>query len=67
MNDKPKALRGFAAMSPERQLEIAKKAGASVPADKRSFYRNRALATEAGRKGGMASRGGGRPVVREEG
>jgi general stress protein YciG len=50
-----KALRGFAAMSPEKQLEIARKGGASVPAEKRSFAVNRELAREAGTKGGSAA------------
>ncbi|NBJ13133.1 con-10 family general stress protein [Microvirga arsenatis] len=44
--------RGFASMSPEKQREIASKGGKSVPAEKRSFSRNRHLAAEAGRKGG---------------
>lgn len=48
--------RGFAAMSREKQLEIARKGGASVPSDRRSFSQNRALAAAAGRKGGEASR-----------
>lgn len=55
MGDQPKSRRGFAGMSPERQLEAARKGGASVAPDRRSFYRNRALAAEAGRKGGLAS------------
>lgn len=52
--------RGFAAMDPERRREIAAKGGSSVPADKRSFAKNRELATEAGRRGGENGRGGGR-------
>ena len=52
---KPK--RGFAAMSPERQREIARKGGESVPPENRSFSRNRELAATAGRKGGEASHG----------
>lgn len=52
--------RGFAAMDPERRREIAQRGGASVPSEKRSFARNRDLAANAGRKGGAASRGGGR-------
>lgn len=48
-------LRGFASMDPDRQREIARKGGASVPAEKRSFSQNRQLATEAGRKGGETS------------
>lgn len=63
---KPKSRRGFAAMSPERRLEIAKRGGASVPADKRSFTKNRDLAASAGAKGGAASRGGGRKPAAAE-
>ena len=65
---KPKARRGFAAMNPERRREIARKGGASVPSEKRSFAKDRDLAANAGRKGGEASRGGGRtraPGARE--
>lgn len=53
--------RGFAAMSKEKRTAIARKGGSSVPGEKRSFARNRELAATAGRKGGEASRGGGRP------
>jgi uncharacterized protein len=59
-NSKPRARRGFAAMNPERRREIARKGGASVPGEKRSFAKDRDLAASAGRKGGEASRGGGR-------
>jgi hypothetical protein len=52
--------RGFAALDPERRREIARRGGASVPGDKRSFAQNRDLAANAGRKGGTTSRGGGR-------
>jgi general stress protein YciG len=55
--------RGFAAMDPERRKEIARKGGASVPGEKRSFTRDRDLAANAGRKGGSSSRGGGRPPI----
>ena len=44
--------RGFAAMDQERQREIAREGGRSVPDEKRSFSRDRELAAEAGRKGG---------------
>ncbi|HKT53993.1 MAG TPA: general stress protein [Caulobacteraceae bacterium] len=54
------ARRGFAAMDKERQREIARKGGASVPDEKRSFSQDRDLAASAGRKGGEASHGGGR-------
>lgn len=49
---------GFQGMTPEKRKEIARKGGASVPADKRSFSKNKALAVSAGRKGGENSRGG---------
>jgi general stress protein YciG len=48
------ALRGFASMEQEKQREIARKGGANVPHDKRSFAQDRHLASEAGRKGGRA-------------
>jgi general stress protein YciG len=59
---KPKQRRGFAAMDPERRREIARKGGAAVPAEKRSFHRDRELAASAGAKGGEASRAGGRTL-----
>ena len=59
------ARRGFAAMDKERQREIARKGGASVPDDKRSFSQDRDLAASAGRKGGEASHGGGRQRTNE--
>ena len=60
--DKPRTTsrRGFAAMDTERRREIARRGGASVPSEKRSFAQDRDLAANAGRKGGAASRGGGR-------
>ena len=54
MTDEPKAKRGFAAMDPERLREIAKKGGANVPHERRPYARDRKLAAEAGRKGGLA-------------
>ena len=59
-SNQPRARRGFAAMNLERRREIARKGGASVPGEKRSFAKDRDLAASAGRKGGEASRGGGR-------
>lgn len=56
MSDAPKKPRGFAAMSPERRREIARKGGSSVPPSKRSFSQNRELAATAGAEGGRASR-----------
>lgn len=47
-------LRGFASMEQEKQREIARKGGANVPHEKRSFAQDRTLASEAGRKGGRA-------------
>lgn len=61
---KPRQRRGFAAMDPARRKEIARKGGGSVPPSKRSFARDRDLAAWAGKKGGEASKGGGR--VRKE-
>ena len=46
--------RGFAGMEQEKQREIARKGGANVPHEKRSFAQDRTLAAEAGRKGGRA-------------
>jgi general stress protein YciG len=51
---RPKLPRGFAVMAPERRREISRLGGGSVPADKRAFSRDRALASEAGRAGGQA-------------
>jgi hypothetical protein len=48
------ALRGFASMEQGKQREIARKGGANVPNEKRSFAQDRTLAAEAGRKGGRA-------------
>lgn len=52
------APRGFAAMDKTRQREIARKGGAAVPHEKRSFSQDRDLAAAAGRKGGEASHKG---------
>jgi general stress protein YciG len=54
---KPKSKRGFASMDPERQREIARKGGASVPPEKRAFSTDRTLAAAAGRIGGENSIG----------
>ena len=51
---KPKSKRGFASMDPEKQREIARKGGKSVPAEKRSFSQSADLAAKAGQKGGRA-------------
>lgn len=64
MSDSPKPLRGFAWMhanEPSRAAQLAKLGGASVKPENRAFSRDKDLAREAGRKGGQASRGGGRP------
>lgn len=39
-------------MDAEKQRQIARKGGESVPAEKRTFARDPTLAAEAGRKGG---------------
>jgi general stress protein YciG len=46
--------RGFASMTPEKQREIARKGGMSVPSEKRSFSQDHELAASAGRKGGQS-------------
>ena len=57
MVDEPKSRRGFASMDAEKQREIARKGGRSVPSEKRSFSQNHKLASDAGRKGGHMSHG----------
>jgi general stress protein YciG len=52
----PKLKRGFAAMSPEKRREIARRGGLGVPAEKRTFSKDRDLAAKAGREGGRVSR-----------
>jgi general stress protein YciG len=42
-------------MDTEKQREIARKGGRSVPNEKRSFSQNHQLASDAGRKGGQSS------------
>jgi general stress protein YciG len=59
--------RGFASMDPAMQREIASKGGRSVPPEERSFSKDRALAAEAGRKGGEASHGGRRAAAGQQG
>jgi general stress protein YciG len=49
-----KSTRGFASMSEEKRREIARKGGRSVPAEKRSFSQDPALASKAGKKGGRS-------------
>jgi general stress protein YciG len=49
--------RGFASMDEEKQREIARKGGESVPSEKRSFSKDPELASEAGRKGSQSSGG----------
>lgn len=56
MTTTTKSRRGFASMDPERRRAIAAKGGASVPADKRSFSKDRALAASAGKRGGEGYR-----------
>jgi general stress protein YciG len=58
--------RGFASMDAEKQREIARKGGRSVPNEKRSFSQNHQLASEAGRKGGHSSHGNRRNATNEQ-
>jgi len=57
--------RGFASMDRDKQREIARKGGRSVPNEKRSFSQNHQLASEAGRKGGHSSHGRRRAAAEE--
>jgi general stress protein YciG len=57
--------RGFASMDREKQREIARKGGRSVPNEKRSFSQNHQLASMAGRKGGHSSHGNRTAASRE--
>ncbi len=58
MNEKPKARRGFASMSQEKQREIASKGGRAAHAKGTAHEWSSNEARDAGRKGGMVSRGG---------
>lgn len=53
VTEKPKSRRGFASMTPERRREIASRGGFAVKPENRSYSKNRELAAEAGRKGGL--------------
>ena len=54
LQEQPKGKQGFASMSPERRREIASMGGKSIPDANRAFSKQRDLAREAGRKGGLA-------------
>jgi general stress protein YciG len=53
-----KERRGFASMSPEKQREIASKGGRAAHAKGTAHEWSSDEARQAGRKGGMVSRGG---------
>lgn len=59
-----KKRRGFAAISPERQREIASKGGKSVAPEKRSYSQDRSLARSAGSSGGRSVPGESRSFSR---
>lgn len=52
----PSTRRGFAAMEPERQRQIASQGGKAAHASGNAHEFNTAEAREAGRKGGLAGR-----------
>lgn len=56
--DEEKKKRGFAAMSPEKQRAIASKGGIASHVKGRGHEWTREQASMAGKKGGLASRGG---------
>lgn len=53
-NERPKILRGFAIMDPERRKQISSLGGKAVPPEKRTFSLNPEKAREAGVIGGKA-------------
>lgn len=55
--------RGFGSMEPEKQKEIARKGGYAAHAKGTAHEWTSEEARVAGRRGGEASRGGGRPKV----
>jgi general stress protein YciG len=58
-------LRGFASMDPEKQREICRKGGLRAHAKGMAHEWTSDEARVAGRAGGKASRGGGRPKKQE--
>ncbi|RYY66085.1 KGG domain-containing protein [Flaviaesturariibacter aridisoli] len=62
--ERKRSNRGFAAMSPERQREIASKGGRAAHEQGVAHQWTSEEAREAGRKGGMNSRGGRRQQSR---
>lgn len=62
-----KSRRGFASMTPERQREIARKGGLAVPKEKRTFFKDKALAQVAGRKGGQNLKPSERSFAKDKG
>lgn len=58
MSQQLKARRGFASMSAEKQREIASKGGRAAHAKGTAHEWSSGEARDAGRKGGMVSRGG---------
>ena len=54
----PRRPRGFGAMDPARQKELASRGGRAAHQKGRGHEWDREQAREAGRKGGLASRGG---------
>lgn len=60
-----KSRKGFAAMDPKRQRELASQGGKAVPDSKRSFSRDPDLASRAGRKGGLSVRAETRSFYRD--
>jgi general stress protein YciG len=58
VNETRKERRGFASMSPEKQRDIASKGGRAAHQKGTAHEWSSDEAREAGRKGGMASRGG---------
>jgi uncharacterized protein len=54
VEDRKTSNRGFAPLDEDKQRDIARKGGESVPDEKRGFTKDHELASEAGRKGGQS-------------
>lgn len=65
--ERKRSTRGFAAMSPERQREIASKGGRAAHQQGVAHQWSSEEARQAGRKGGMNSRGGRRDDKGQQG
>ena len=64
-SEKQKSRRGFASFSREKLLAVSAKGGSAVPAEKRTFSLDPALAKDAARLGGKAKAAKSKEPTRE--